>query len=97
MSHVIMDYQEALKATGNDKVAAAILALATAIEDKEIFSDSFGHELCMGIRHGLFGVNASENESLYALKVSLNNYESDVPLQVSLSNSDQVPLKIEKQ
>lgn len=39
--------------------------------------DQLGHEICMGIRHGLYGCNAAQDESLWQqlpnLKTSLDN------------------------
>ena len=50
-------------------------------DGKEVGSITFdmnelGHELCMGIRHGLYGVNADENadisDALYAISESID-------------------------
>ena len=46
--------------------AAALLTIADAIANHSVqFDDSFGHEICMGIRHGLFGGDASDRVSLH--------------------------------
>lgn len=51
-------FAQFLEVTEND-VAAAILALAVVIQEKEIFSESFGHELSLGLQHaGTISVDA---------------------------------------
>ncbi len=48
---------------GVSETAAAILVLAGTIQGA--IPDTLSHELCMGIRKGLFGAHASEEASLH--------------------------------
>lgn len=60
-------YNKYLEST-EDQQAAAMLVLADTISTGvSKFIDSFGHEICMGIRHGLFGANAQGNEDIGSL------------------------------
>jgi len=54
--------------TDDEKIAAS-LTLSTVLYkrldlDKEL-SELLGHEICMGIRHGLFGSNASADSTIH--------------------------------
>lgn len=54
-----------------DDIPAAILALAGAITGATRnmgFNDSLGHEISVGLRHGLFGASASIDNSILELK-----------------------------
>ena len=43
----------------------AILTLATkTVAARTKFDDSLGHEICMGIRHGIFGGNAADDATI---------------------------------
>ncbi len=43
----------------------AILVLAgSVLESRTKFDDSFGHEICFGIRKGLYGSDAGDNRNL---------------------------------
>ena len=44
----------------NDPVAAAILVLADVLDNRMVTGDEIGHQICMGIRHGLFGNDSNE-------------------------------------
>lgn len=65
MSYINQDYEAFLETT-DDPVAAALLVLASNVEKiANAMSDGgLGHEICMGIRHGLFGAHADDNVSL---------------------------------
>ncbi|MBY0313766.1 MAG: hypothetical protein K2W85_17000 [Phycisphaerales bacterium] len=61
-------YEHYLQTT-RDPQAAALLCVASALMDiakstKALTDDSLGHEICMGIRHGLFGANASSSHTI---------------------------------
>lgn len=54
---------------GTEPQTAALLAIAYSIErlakNLEVFScDSLSHEICMGIRKGLFGSGATDTSSI---------------------------------
>lgn len=53
MEYILERYAEALSRVKNEHVAS-ILVLASVIKDfqKKEWFDSFGHELCLAIRHG---------------------------------------------
>lgn len=59
-----------------DTTAAAILTLAQVLGEKEraahTFDDTLGHEICMGIRHGLFNGNGDLGSSLSGIASALD-------------------------
>ena len=64
-----------------DGQAAAILTLAHVISErprKLEFGDTLGHEICMGIRHGLFNGNGDLGSSLAGIASAL---EPESPLE----------------
>ena len=70
MDSTIGLYEEFLAKT-KDQTTAAVLTLAEAIRHvgcDTLRSDEFAHNLCMGIRKGLFGVSASEHSSIESLR-----------------------------
>lgn len=60
-----LHFQHVLKIT-KDPVAAAIMILAGKINGQ---LHDFDHQICMGIRHGLFG-SGSDSKSILDLKQS---------------------------
>jgi hypothetical protein len=55
-----------------DNLTAAILTLSEVITEKRLeVGEDLGHEICMGIRHGLFGREADD-------KISINNTLEDI-------------------
>lgn len=54
------DFQYYLELS-NDPVAASILCLTEAVNCN---TEKLDHKICMGIRHGLFGSEAKDDESL---------------------------------
>jgi hypothetical protein len=58
----ISSYEAYLEITGNE-IAAAILVLADRFRPKA-WSDDLGHEICMGIRKGLFGAHSGDNADI---------------------------------
>lgn len=63
------DFEEALELTG-EPTSAAILVLAAQVREHAatFLLDSFGHQICMGIRMGLFGFGANDYSSIVDLK-----------------------------
>ena len=58
------DFRDMCKLTKND-IAAAILVLAQTIQHKDVFRTEYlSHELCMGIRYGLFGADGKNGSSI---------------------------------
>ena len=56
------DFKEALTVTDGDYVAAAVLALAKVVG--RCGGEYLSHEICMGIRRGLFGSGADDRVSI---------------------------------
>lgn len=51
-----------------NQIAVALLILADEIRNAKIQVDeTLGHEICMGLRHGLFGSGASNWEDVRAM------------------------------
>jgi len=48
----------------DERVSAAILVLAGVIQEKGFIDERLGHEISMGIRHGIFGSNANNNATI---------------------------------
>jgi hypothetical protein len=46
----------------------ATLILADSVKDRPLFDDMFGHQICMGLRMGLFGSDAANWSSILSLK-----------------------------
>ncbi len=73
------EFKSAMKLTGNNATAAAILVLADVLAEgpditiKPPSDGSLSHEICMGIRHGLFGARAHENTSIVDLSDTSNH------------------------
>jgi hypothetical protein len=67
MQDVLSDYAQAVKKT-KDPTAAAILVLADRVaQEGETLSaqlKDFDHQLCIGIRLGLFGTGAGDRSSI---------------------------------
>jgi len=66
-------YQDIRKHTTNDSTAAALLTLAHVL-DKHL--ENFDHQICMGIRKGLFGNDSGNKESILDLQ-SISIYKSE--------------------
>lgn len=60
--HITDDFK-IMKGITNDDIAAAILVHAK-IMVRLLDQDIIGHEICLAVRHGLFGVHANQNSSL---------------------------------
>lgn len=68
------DWDDVLRMTNDDVKAASVLFLARTIQETFGAKGEFDHVLCMGIRKGLFGTDASEDASIQgALELSLIN------------------------
>ena len=66
LESLLLDYKICMKKTGSQNVAVA-LTLANAISELPLFQISekdLGHNICMGIRYGLFGTGVSDNTSI---------------------------------
>ena len=46
----------------NNEIAASILVLAEVLDDR--LGPNLGSEICMGIRHGIFGYNADIGKTI---------------------------------
>lgn len=55
-------YKTLLEWTGSDHKAAAMLYIASMLE--ELPSNGWSREICIGIRKGLFGVDADDSASI---------------------------------
>jgi hypothetical protein len=64
------DLWQQYKKLGADSQSAAILCLAEAVSSIRWDPDEFSHELCMGIRHGLFGAGADCHADIRSAVVS---------------------------
>ncbi|MBW1800955.1 MAG: hypothetical protein JRJ85_09510 [Deltaproteobacteria bacterium] len=63
---VIDIYQKMSKETSGNQIVSALLTCCVMLKKiSSILIVSIGHEICMGIRHGLFGANASHNDSIH--------------------------------
>jgi len=61
----VSDRFDTLTDRGIDDTAAAILCLAEAIHS--LADGRLSHELCLGIRHGLFGTDADASSTIETL------------------------------
>jgi len=60
---------ELFRSTDIGETASALLTLATIIQENVDFkSNDLSHNICLGIRKGLFGAAAGDNSSLIDLK-----------------------------
>lgn len=64
------DYKHALKLTKGNEVAASILVLADNVYSVSRQLHDFDHQICMGIRYGLFGSGHSIEPSILDLRDS---------------------------
>lgn len=63
------DFQLMFEITG-EPVSASILMLCKTLKSKE-FGDSIGHEICMGIRKGLFGSSCGNDPDIRDMNVTV--------------------------
>lgn len=63
--HYFMNGAAGTEGTHNAQ-AAALLCIASAVEEaaEKMHGDSFGHQVCMGIRMALYGADASDHADL---------------------------------
>ena len=62
-SDMIAEFDEVRDTLRISAEATAILMLAAAVRD--FWNPTAGHEICMGIRHGLFGAQAGKDARLW--------------------------------
>ena len=80
MDEVLQSYYS-IRRGGVPEVAAAILALAAALgsqRTKLVADDTLGHEICMGIRMGLFGADADSEDGLLGAAESIGRLADSV-------------------
>ena len=74
-NEIARTFKEAMAALTNQPMAAAILVLAqqlaeaNKLQEKNLLNNAdhnhpLSHEICMGIRHGLFRVNAATDSNI---------------------------------
>lgn len=66
-----------LRDTGMGELAAALLVLAAATRKVKVVADeTVGHEICMGVRQGLFGYGAADGSSVLGLgEITVNLHQ----------------------
>lgn len=66
MKEELHDFQIALNHT-QDPVAAALLVLSRRMED--LWNSDLGRQICLGIRHGIFGGECNEEQDIRHLSI----------------------------
>lgn len=66
MNDVIKDFHQIKEEATDNDVAAAMLVLASRLSGLPSFlsCDNLSHQICLGIRMGLFGVGASDHTDI---------------------------------
>jgi hypothetical protein len=75
--NTVKNFEQALMIT-KDPTAAALLVLANGIQDLDAthahgLADSLGHQICLGIRKGIFGYNADDDSNVLNLMPSADD------------------------
>lgn len=65
INEVVREYRNLIEGVTQNETAAALLVLAAFLPNSK--QDELSHEICMGLRKGLFGAAAGDNTSLFSV------------------------------